>query len=159
MELYLNNLKSNGTINIDGQENITSTPLGQSMARYFIKIRGLKDLIKNSYTTQTEIFDLLLILVKNSELLCKIDFRNGDKVLLTKISADPRLTFPLPGKGKSKGAWESWKKPFLLIQIALQSELAEFEGKLNPIQRSDQQFCFDQSCRLLKCKLKIYLFI
>ena len=155
MELYLNDLKITGTIDLEDEEIIKSTPLGQSLARYFIKIKSLKDLLKNSYTDKTEIFDLLHLLTQNSELLSKIDFRVGDKVLMTKIASDPRLNFPLPGKekGTGKGAWESWKKPFLLIQVALQSELTEFEGKLTPIQRSDQQFFLDQSCRLLKCKL------
>lgn len=148
MRLYLKELQSNGVIEYSdsfSNRNISSTPIGNAMAHNFIKFKGLKDLIKNSYNQLTEIPDLLRLLSQNSELSAQI--RGGDKVLLHKIASSSKLIFPLTGKVD----WEAWKKPFLFIQLALQSELAEFEAKLTPIQRSDQQSNIDQSCRLLKC--------
>lgn len=68
--------------------------------------------------------------------------------MLQKVAASSVLNFPLAGKVD----WDAWKKPFLLIQVALQSELAEFEAKLTPSQRSDQQTCINSASRLIKCK-------
>lgn len=115
------------------------------MAKYFIKLKGLKDLQAGNFLKLTETSDLLKLLSRNSE--SQVTFKTGDKVLLSKISSHPQLIFPVGGKVD----WEGWKKPFLLVQVALQMELAEFEAKLTPNQRSDRQSYLDHFCRLLKC--------
>lgn len=147
MDLYLKELACCGIIDYKSQD-ISSTLLGQAMARNFIKLKSLKELQKIGLTKINEISDLLKVLSQNSEILSQIDFKSGDKVLLHKVTSDPRLIFPLNGKSN----WESWRKPFVFIQIALQSELAEYDSKLTPIQRTDLETILDQSCRLLKCK-------
>ena len=149
LKFYLDELRDNGIIKINSENEISCTPLGNLMAKHFIKLSGLKDLRKGNLLKITETSDLLKLLSKNSELLDQINFKSGDKVLLHKIANHPQLIFPIAGKVD----WEAWRKPFLLIQITLQAELAEFEAKLTPSQRSDQQLCLDHSCRLLKCKL------
>ena len=149
MKLYLNELKTAGVINLDSSDQINVTLLGKAISHHHIKFKSLKDLLRSSFTKTTEISDLLRLVSQNSGVLTQTDFRSGDKVLLHKIASDPRLNFTL---GAGKIGWEAWKKPFIFIQIALQTELAEYEGKLTPTQRSDQQHYLDQACRLLKCK-------
>lgn len=146
MNLYLDELVTCGIIQRI-EEKIISTSLGQAMAHHFIKLKTLKHLLKSNFTGLSEIADLLRLLSQSPDLITQIPFRGNDKALLHKISTCPRLIYPLPGKVD----WETWKKPFLLVQIALQSELVEFESKLTPSQRSDQQLCIDYFCRLLKC--------
>lgn len=146
MNLYLDELLTCGVIERK-EEEIISTSLGQAMARHFIKLKTLKHLLKSNFTGLSEIADLLRLLSKSPDILNQIPFHGTDKALLHKISTCPRLIYPLPGKMN----WEIWKKPFFLVQIALQSELVEFESKLTPSQRSDQQLIIDYFCRLLKC--------
>ena len=149
MDLYLRDLAQCGVIEYNNHE-VTPTLIGQAMARNYIKLKSLKDLQNSDCFSpkMIEIANLLRIISQNSEIHSQIDFKSGDKVLLHKLSNDPRLIFPLSGKSN----WESWKKPFAFIQIALQSELVEYDSKLTPLQRSDLQTILDQSCRLLKCK-------
>lgn len=147
MNLFLDELVSCGVIERRGEE-IISTAIGQAMAHHFIKLKTLKHLIKSNFTNINEIADILHLMSQSPDLLSQIPFRGTDKALLHKISSCPRLIYPL----SSKVDWETWKKPFLLVQIALQSELVEFESKLTPPQRSDQQICIVYFCRLLKCK-------
>lgn len=151
MKLYLKELVACRVIEHNSEE-IISTPLGQAMARHFIKLKTLKHLIKQNFTKLSEIADILRLLSQSPDLLSQIPFRGTDKSLLHKISTNPRLIYPLT----SKVDWETWKKPYCFIQIALQSELAEFESKLSPSQRSDQETCIEHSCRLLKCTFKRY---
>lgn len=117
------------------------------MARNFIKFKSVKDLSKSTLKNVVEMSDLLRVICQCTEAVNEI--RSGDKTLLHKIASDPRLAFPIAGKSNY---WESWKKRFLLIQISLQSELVEFEEKLTPIQRSDQQSILESSIRVVKCK-------
>ena len=147
MNLYLEELVNCGVIEHNNQR-IISSQLGQAMAHNFIKFKTLKHFLKNNFTQISDIPDLLRLLSQSPDLLSQIPFRGTDKALLSKISACPRLIYPL----SSKVDWETWKKPFLFAQIALQSELTEFESKLTPTQRSDQQSIMDHFCRLLKCK-------
>jgi hypothetical protein len=150
MNLYLDELVSCGVIERRGEE-IVSTVIGQAMAHNFITLKTLKHLIKSDFTGLSEIVDLLRLLSQSPDLLTQIPFHGTDKALLHKISSCPRLIYPLKGKVD----WETWKKPFLLAQIALQSELVQFESKLTPSQRSDQQIIIDNFCRILKCTLSI----
>lgn len=148
MKLYLKELSANGVIEYTNHKQIQSTPLGQAMARNFIKFKSLKELLKANFTEITEISDILKLISQNSEITNQISFKSGDKILLQKIASNSELIYPIPGKLN----WDVWKKPFLLIQVALQSELAEFEAKLTPLQRSDQQSCIENAARLIKCK-------
>jgi hypothetical protein len=149
MNLYLDELMSCGVIERRQGEEIVSTAVGQVMAHNFITLKTLKHLIKSNFTGLSEIVDLLRLLSQSPDLLAQIPFHGTDKTLLHKISTCPRLIYPLKGKVD----WETWKKPFLLVQVALQSELVQFQSKLTPSQRSDQQIIFDHFCRLLKCTL------
>lgn len=143
---YLNELVNCGVIRVNNENGISCTSLGNSMAKHFIKLKGLKDLQSGNFLKLTETSDLLKLLSKNSE--SQANFKSGDKVLLSKIARHPQLIIPVGGKVD----WEGWKKPFLLVQVALQMELSEFDAKLTPSQRSDQQSYLDHFCRLLKCK-------
>lgn len=146
---YLHELEKCQNIKIDSDTSeITCLQISQIMAKYCIKLKGLKDFRQGNFLKITEISDLLKLLSKNSEIIDQSNFKVGDKVLLHKISSYPQLLFPIGGKLD----WETWKKPFLLVQVALQIELSEFEAKLTPSQRSDQQLCLDHFSRLLKCK-------
>lgn len=153
MNLYLKELESCGVIDYNGDE-IIPTQLGQAMSRHLIQLKVLKHLINSNFTEIMEISDLLRLLSQSPDLLTQISFHGADKALLHKISTCPRLIYPLKGKVD----WETWKKPFLFVQIALQSELVEFESKLSPSQRSDQQTSIEHFCRLLKCNIRISLF-
>ena len=141
----MNELKKLGIIDYDG-DVIRSTQLGQAMARNYIKFKRIKEILNNPLSNNAEISNLLRLISQSPESVLEI--RGGDKALLSKIASNPRLTFPIPGKSNY---WEPWKKSFLLMQIALQCELAEFEGKLTPIQRSDQHSIIENSIRVLKC--------
>lgn len=147
MDLYLKELAQCGVIDYDAEE-ITTTRLGQEMARNFIKLKSLKELQKINLNCINEISGLLRVLSQNFEVLSQVDLKSGDKVLIHKVINDPSLIYPLTGKSN----WESWRKSFIFIQIALQSELVDYNSKLTPIQREDLETILDQSCRLLKCK-------
>lgn len=154
MKLYLKELLTNGVVEYTNNgQSIQSTPLGQAMARNFIKFKSLKELLKSSFTQTTETSHLLKLVCQSPELLSQINFKSGDKILLQKVAASDKLMLPIPGKIN----WDAWKKPFLFIQLALQSELAEFEAKLTPSQRSDQQSCIDNAIRLIRCKTPFLL--
>ena len=132
------------------ENEFACTSLGNLMAKHFIKLKGFKDLQNEKFLKASETSNLLKLLSKNSEVLGQMNFKSGDKVLLNKIASHPQLIFPIDGKVD----WEVWKKPFLLVQVALQMELSEFEAKLTPSQRSDQQSSLEHFCRLLKCMLR-----
>ena len=147
---YLKELENNNIIKFDDSKTTFScTLLGNSMAKHFIKLKTLKELSSLNFLKLTETSDLLKLLSKTLTVDQMI-FKSGDKVLLHKISTHPQLIFPVGGKVD----WETWKKPFLLVQVALKLELSEFEAKLTPAQRSDQQGCIEHFCRHLKCNLE-----
>ena len=147
---YLKELETNNIIKFDDSKTTLScTLLGNSMAKRFIKLKSLKKLNSLNFLKITETSDLLKILSKTLTV-DQMAFKSGDKVLLHKISTHPQLIFPIAGKVD----WETWKKPFLLVQVALQLELSEIEAKLTPAQRSDQQGCIEHFCRHLKCNLE-----
>ena len=147
---YLKELETNNIIKFDDSKTTFScTLLGNSIAKHFIKLKSLKELSSLNFLKITETSDLLKILSK-AVTVDQMAFKSGDKVLLHKISAHSQLIFPVGGKVD----WETWKKSFLLVQVALQLELSDIEAKLTQAQRSDQQVCIEHFIRHLKCNFK-----
>lgn len=146
--MFLNELKAHKVIDFDGSE-ISPTPIGKALANNFIRFKSFKELSKHSPLNCYEISALLRIVCENPEICNQSDLKGGDKVVLQKVASNPHLLFPLPD---GKIGWDAWKRPFILIQVALQSELAEFETKLTPNQRADQERFIEASIRLMKCK-------
>lgn len=152
--MFLEELKKHEVISFDESQGYKPTALGKSLTRNYIKVESLKHLHQSSLSIDLECSNLLKIICNNPEIIARAELRPGDKMLIHRVATDQNLLFPLPkSKSKNNNLIEKWMKPFFFIQIALQTELAEFEGKLTPIQRSDQMSFLEQSKKLLKCTL------
>jgi hypothetical protein len=146
----LNDLHEAELIKFEGT-SILPSQMCFIVARNFISIKTFTffNLYLNDSVSE-DIGCLLQVLCTCPDASSNFNFRNGDKQHLFKIASDPRLRFPL----KDSKLSEPWKKLFLLLQVCLQSDLADIYDHLPPSVSAEAKSVCTFLQRLLKCNKK-----
>ncbi len=148
IRLALDDLKEAELIHLQ-EKSIVPSQMCLIVARNFISIKTFSYYnLHLSKEVSEDIDSLLQVICSCPESKSNFNFRNGDKQHLFKIASDSRLKFPL----KDTKLDEPWKKLFLLLQVWLQSDLADIYEQLPPSVSAEAKTIREFLLRQLKCK-------